>query len=77
LLQQFGEGDPKYVKSVQQNLENLQVRRAEVEAGVKNPQTVEGADWLQEAQAPRLFSKSSDSSSGELSNFVNELIKDK
>jgi hypothetical protein len=58
LLQQFGEGDPKYVKSVEQNLENLQARRAEVDAGVKNPKSVEGADWLEEAQAPRLFSKS-------------------
>jgi hypothetical protein len=58
LLQQFGEGDPKYVDSVQQNLENLQVRRVEVEAGIKNPKSVESADWLQENQAPRLFSKS-------------------
>jgi hypothetical protein len=58
LLQQFGDGDPKYVRSVRQSLESLQARRAQVEAGVKNPQSVEGADWLSEAQAPRLFAKS-------------------
>jgi hypothetical protein len=57
LLKQFGEGDPKYVKQVQQNLENLQIRQAEVEAGVKNPKAVQDADWLKESQAPRLFSK--------------------
>jgi hypothetical protein len=51
----FGEGDLKYVKSVEQNLENLQARLTKVEAGVKNPQAVEGADWLKESQAPRLF----------------------
>jgi hypothetical protein len=59
LLQQFGEGDPKYVKQVQQNLENLQARRVEVETGVKNPQSVKEADWLKEHQLPRLFSKQS------------------
>jgi hypothetical protein len=58
LLQQFGEGDPKYVKGVLQNLENLQARHTEVEAGIKDPKAVQGADWLQEKQAPRLFSKS-------------------
>ena len=58
LLKQFGEGDPQYVRSVQHNLENLKARMAEVDLGVKNPKAVEDADWLQEAQAPRLFSKS-------------------
>ena len=57
LLKQFGEGDPQYVRSVQHNLENLKARMAEVDLGVKNPKAVEDADWLQEAQAPRLFSK--------------------
>jgi hypothetical protein len=57
LLKQFGEGDPQYVKGVQHNLENLRARMAEVEVGVKNPQSVKDADWLQEAEAPRLFSK--------------------
>jgi hypothetical protein len=76
LLRQFGEGDPRYVKGVQHNLENLRARMAEVDLGVKNPKSVEGADWLQEVQAPRLFSKSSNGSNGELSNFINELIKD-
>jgi hypothetical protein len=56
-LKQFGEGDPTYVRSVRHNLENLRARMAEVEVGVKNPKAVEGADWLREAQAPRLFSK--------------------
>jgi hypothetical protein len=58
LLKQFGEGDPQYVRSVQRNLDNLQTRMAEVDLGVKNPKSVEGADWLQETEAPRLFSKS-------------------
>jgi hypothetical protein len=58
LLQQFGEGDPQYVKGVQHNLENLRARMAEVDLGVENPKSVEGADWLQETEAPRLFSKS-------------------
>jgi hypothetical protein len=57
LLKQFGEGDPQYVRSVQQNLKNLQARMAEVDLGVKNPKSVEDADWLKEAQKPRLFSK--------------------
>jgi hypothetical protein len=58
LLKQFGEGDPNYVRSVQHNLKNLQSRMAEVDLGVKNPKAVEDADWLKEAEVPRLFSKS-------------------
>jgi hypothetical protein len=57
LLKQFGEGDPQYVRSVRHNLENLQSRMAEVDLGVKNPKSVQDADWLQEAEKPRLFSK--------------------
>jgi hypothetical protein len=57
LLKQFGEGDPQYVRSVRHNLENLQSRMAEVDLGVKNPKSVEDADWLREAEKPRLFSK--------------------
>jgi hypothetical protein len=59
LLQQFEEGDPRYVNDVQHNLENLEVRLAEVESGIKNPQSVKGADWLHEKQFPHLFSKQS------------------
>jgi hypothetical protein len=59
LLRQFGEGDPKYVKDVQHSLENLEVRLAEVESGIKNPQSVKEADWLKEKQLPHLFSKQS------------------
>ena len=73
LLRQFGEGDPNYVKSVRHNLDNLQARMAEVDLGVKNPKAVEGADWLQEAQAPRLFSK--DASANTITNkFPNEAL---
>jgi hypothetical protein len=57
LLQQFGQGDPRYVQQVKHNLENLQSRMSEVDLGVKNPKSVQDADWLREAQAPRLFSK--------------------
>jgi hypothetical protein len=57
LLKQFGEGDPNYVRSVRHNLENLRARMAEVDLGVKNPKSVEDAEWLDKAQAPRLFSK--------------------
>jgi hypothetical protein len=57
LIDKFGKSDPAYAKRVQQNLDNLQSRMVEVEAGVKNPNSVEGADWLDAAQPPRLFSK--------------------
>jgi hypothetical protein len=57
LLQQFKDGDPRYVRNVQRNLDNLKARQAQVEAGIKNPKSVEGADWLKENQAPRLFAK--------------------
>jgi hypothetical protein len=58
LLQQYAKGDPAYAKGVQQNLDNLQVRLAEVDLGVKNPKSVEGEKWLDRAEPPRLFSKS-------------------
>jgi Bacterial EndoU nuclease len=62
LLEQFKDGDPQYLKSVQHNLDNLQSRMAEVDLGVKNPKAVQDADWLQEAEAPRLFSKNGSNS---------------
>jgi hypothetical protein len=57
LLRQFGEGDPAYAKSVQQTLENLETRLAEVDLGLKNPESLKGKPWLDPTQPPRLFSK--------------------
>jgi hypothetical protein len=55
LLQQFGKGDPNYVKSVQQNLENLEGKLGQTDAALKNPEVK--PDWLDVSQKPQLFSK--------------------
>jgi hypothetical protein len=57
LLQQFGEGDRAYQQGGQQTLDNLESRLAEVELGIKNPESLKGKPWLDPAQPPRLFSK--------------------
>jgi hypothetical protein len=57
LLRQFGEGDKAYQQGVQQTLDNLQTRLAEVDLSIKNPTSLKSKPWLDPAQPPRLFSK--------------------
>ena len=48
---------------------------AEVDLGVKNPKAVQDADWLQEAQAPRLFSKTSSDGLEQLDDSTKKAIE--
>jgi hypothetical protein len=57
ILQQVGESNPAYLAKVQQNLENLELRLAEVDINIKNPKNVVDKYWWNKDQAPRLFNK--------------------
>jgi hypothetical protein len=57
LLRQFGGGDKAYEQGINQTLDNLQTRLAEVDLSIKNPSSLKGKPWLDPAQPPRLFSK--------------------
>jgi hypothetical protein len=57
VLQQFSKSDPSYIAKVQQNLENLELRLAEVDVNIKNPESIVSKYWWDKDQAPRLFNK--------------------